>query len=178
MTADASALVCDPADIGELMASWMEARVGFKETDGPNDGPEIREWLRRVGLSAPAEWCAATVYSAAFESARTLGVVCPAPRTAGALNIFRLADHVCRVDVPRRGDVLVLDHGKGRGHAGVITEGYVEGVGLRWASGNTNAAGSRTGDSLLIKSGDPAKVHHGDLAGYLRFSLAPTRLVA
>lgn len=174
----APALVCDPADFGERVASWMEAHVGFKETLGPNSGPEINEWLRLVGLAPGNEWCAATAHAAHYYVSRDLGIVNPCPRTAGALRMWQLADVVCRVITPKRGDVGILDHGGGKGHVIVCTAPIVEGVGLTWASGNTNASGSRTGDSLIVKTGDPEKIHHGKMAGWLRFSLAPARAVA
>lgn len=167
--------VIAPLGFDELLARWMEAHQGKLEIWGRNDGPDIREWLRRIGLAPGNEWCAATVYAGCYDVSRALKVVNPCPRTGGALKLWKLSDVVCRVVTPKRGDVGVLDHGKGKGHVIVCTAPLVEDVGLTWASGNTNADGSRTGDSLLVKTGDPEKVHHGELVGWLRFSLAPTR---
>lgn len=172
----APALVCDPDDFGERVASWMEAHVGFKETLGPNSGPEINEWLRLVGLAPGNEWCAATAHAAHYYVSRDLGIVNPCPRTAGALRMWQLADVACRVVTPKRGCILVLDHGHGKGHVGIVTAVNADGT-LSWASGNTNASGSRTGDSLLVKSGDPELVHHGKLVGFLDMSRAVTRAV-
>lgn len=176
-TTDATPVACDPNDLGERMASWMESHVGMLETDGRNLGPLINEWNRRVGNPEGSEWCAATAYSAAFECSRDLGIVNPCPRTGGALRMWQLVDAVCRVVTPRRGDLGFLDHGHGKGHVIVVTREFVQGAGLCWASGNTNADGSRTGDSLLVKCGDPEEAHHGELVGFARLSLAPTRPV-
>lgn len=166
-----------PIDLGEKVAFWMETHQGFKEVDGPNLGPEINEWNRLVGQPPGAEWCAATAHAAHFYSSQALGVVNAFPRTAGALRVWALADPSCRVLTPQRGDVGILDHGHGKGHVIVCTRPMAPVVGLTWASGNTNAAGSRTGDSLLAKTGDPEEIHHGELVGWLRFSLAITRPV-
>lgn len=171
------ATVCDPNDLGERAASWMEAHQGMLETDGRNLGPLINEWNRLAGAPPGSEWCTSTAFAAHFYSSRDLAIVNPFPKTAGALKVWTLADRACRVITPRRGDVGVLDHGKGKGHVIVCTRPLVDVIGLTWASGNTNAAGSRTGNSLLVKTGDPEEVHHGELVGWLRFSLAPTRRI-
>lgn len=176
MSASDAGLV--PDDFNELLAQWGEKRAPVMlETWGRNDGPELREWLRLVRLDKPAEWCAATVYAAAHDVSKYLGIVNPCPRTAGALKLYTLSDPVTHVVVPRRGCLLILDHGKGKGHAGVITAVFPDGT-LSWWSGNTNAEGSRTGDSLLIKTGDPEEVHHADLVGFVDLSKAPTRPLA
>lgn len=159
----------------DKVAFWMEVRQGFKETLGANLGPEINEWNRLVGAPAGSEWCAATAHAAHFYTARNFGVANPFPHTAGALRAWALADASCRVVTPQRGDVGILDHGHGKGHVIVCTRPMAPIVGLTWASGNTNAAGSRTGDSLLVKTGDPEEVHHGEFVGWLRFSLMVTR---
>lgn len=165
----------DVSTLGDKVAFWMEVHQGFKETLGPNLGPEINEWNRLVGSPPGSEWCAATAYAAHFYTSRDLGVVNAFPRTAGALRVWALADPSCRVVTPQRGDVGILDHGHGKGHVIICTRPEQPVIGLSWASGNTNAAGSRTGDSLLAKTGDPEEVHHGELVGWLRFSLAVTR---
>lgn len=165
--------VCDANDIGELMASWIVSKIGVRET-ARNSGPEIDEWLRLVRQQPGAPWCAATVYAAADSAARSLGVVNPCPRTSGALKLWTLSDPVTHVVTPRRGDILVLDHGHGRGHAGIVEFVTANGV-LTWVSGNTNEAGSREGNAVVRKSGDPGDVHHAELVGFVRLSLAPTR---
>lgn len=175
MTVTDAAPLPDLSDLGNRVAFWMEVRQGFKETEGKNMGPEINEWNRLVGQPPGAEWCAATAYAAHHYATRDLGIVNAFPRTAGALRVWALADVSCRVVTPQRGDVGVLDHGHGKGHVIVCTRPLTEGIGLSWASGNTNAAGSRTGNSLLVKTGDPEELHHAELVGWLRFALAVTR---
>ncbi len=174
MTAtDVPPLACDPSDLNERMASWITSKIGTKETT-PNGGPEINEWLRLVGLPTGNEWCAATVYAAGFYSSRELGIVCPVPRTAGALKLWSLADPACHVLTPARGRVGVIDHGGGKGHAVICT--LVDPNGLAFfASGNTNAEGSRVGNCVAQHSGDPGVVHHGRFVGWCDFSRAVTR---
>lgn len=160
MTATAAGpLECDPNSLNEAMASWMESKVGTVE-DGRNDGPEIREWLRLVKQPPGAEWCAATVHAAGYYSAIRLKKVNPVPCTASALKIGSLAEPITRVDGPARGRVFVVDHGGGKGHAGICLSVDENGV-PTCASGNTNAEGSRVGDRLATHAGDPTVVHHG-----------------
>lgn len=148
-----------PATLNEAMAAWMEAHVGTTET-GHNSGPGIDDWLRLVGLEAGNEWCAATVFAAGHYSAQELGLVNPVPRTAGALKLWTLSEPLTHVGAPARGRVFVVDHGGGKGHAGVCLSVSPDGVPTS-ASGNTNAAGSRLGNTLAVHVGDPTVVHHG-----------------
>lgn len=173
---------CDPNDIRERMVSWMEAHKGFKETLGKNDGPELRVWRALLNIDYPIEWCANTVFAAAHYSALDLNVQNPCPKTASVLHLWSMAKPEQHMVVPARGRIFILDHGGGKGHAGIISKVNPDGS-LEWYSGNTNAAGSRTGDSLLWKSGDLEKVHHGKVVGFVDLSVGlvippPAPLVA
>ncbi len=147
---------------GDAMATWMEAHEGTTETaPNSNPGPDsIDEWLRLVNLPPGNEWCAATVYAAGHGAAIATGMVNPVPKTAGALKIYTLTEPICRVDGPARGRVGIVDHGKGKGHAVVCVSVDEAGV-PTCLSGNTNAAGSRVGNTLGRHTGDPTVVHHG-----------------
>lgn len=163
MTAPADAtLVCDPDSLKEAMASWMESKEGTKETaHNSNPAPDsIDEWLRLVYLPPGNEWCAATVHAAGYYSARRLRKVNPVPRTASALKIGSLAEPICLVDKPSRGCVGVVSHGGGKGHVVICVSVDEAGV-PTCLSGNTNAEGSRIGDTLARHTGDPTVVHHG-----------------
>ena len=160
-------------DIGELAVSWAVSKLGVKET-APNSGPEIDDWLRRVGLPPGNQWCAAFVYSAFAEASRQLAVVNPCPRTASSQRMWTLSDAVCHVITPRRGDLYVVSHGGGKGHVGLVEDVFGP-ESLALVSGNTNAQGSRVGDCVGRHVGDPETVHHADLVGFVRLSLAPTR---
>lgn len=160
MTAPADAPIsCEPDSLNEAMASWMEAHVGETETSR-NSSTNIDEWLRLVGQPPGAEWCAATVHAAGHYSAQRLAKINPVPRTAGALKIWTLSEPITHVMAPARGRVFVVDHGQGKGHAGVCLSVDEAGV-PTCASGNTNAFGSRIGNALAVHVGDPAAVHHG-----------------
>lgn len=39
----------------------LEGGSDFKETEGPNSGPQVRKYLAYVGVTVPAPWCAALV---------------------------------------------------------------------------------------------------------------------
>lgn len=169
------AVIVPPLGFNELLARWMEAHQGKLEIWGRNDGPDIRTWLSLVHLAPGNEWCAATVHAGCHYVSLGLEIENPCPQTGGSLKMWRKSDPATHVITPRRGCIGVLDHGKGKGHVIVCTRELTEDVGLTWASGNTNAAGSRTGDSLLVKTGDPEEVHHGELVGWFDLSRLPPR---
>jgi hypothetical protein len=76
------------------------------------------------------------------------------------LRQYGMAEPICRVDGPARGRAFYVDHGGGKGHAGVCVS--VDDAGVPTClSGNTNAAGSRLGNTLGRHTGDPTVVHRG-----------------
>ncbi len=158
--------VMTPATLGEAMATWMEAHEGETET-APNSSPNIDEWLRLVGLPPGNEWCAATIYAAGHYSSQQLSLVNPVPKVAGVQRMYRLTEPVCHVDKPYRGCVGFVFHDEGKGHAVVCISVSDAGV-PECLSGNTNAAGSRLGNTLGRHTGDPTVIHHG---------IAPTKWV-
>jgi hypothetical protein len=152
-------------------------QLHVKETSH-NAGPEVDEYLRRVGLDPGFPWCAAFLYYLFDEAAKRLGMVNPFPRTASTQSLWRHAEPICRDSNPTVGAVYVLQHGPSTGHAGIV-ESIVDGV-ITEISGNTNQAGSREGDAVARHIGQPEVVHGGVLLGYLDFNLAaqPPKVVA
>ena len=151
-----------PDTLGEAMACWMEAHEGTTET-APNSNPaadSIDDWNRGVGSPVGSEWCAATVYAAGSASSKQLGLVNPVPKSANAMRQYGHCEPITRVDSPARGRAFYVDHGGGKGHAGVCVSVDAAGVPTT-LSGNTNAAGSRLGNTLGRHTGDPTVVHHG-----------------
>jgi hypothetical protein len=135
------------------------------ETDGPNDGPEIREWLARRGIMRPAEWCAASACAWIEDAARALRIVLKLRRSAGSLRLLELNPGLV-VSVPQPGDLMIEDHGNGKGHTRIVTEAALLPVSLDAISGNTSADGhSRNGDRVAERV---VMLPNPLLAGYLR----------
>jgi hypothetical protein len=138
------------------------------ETDGPNDGPMIREWLAERGIMQPALWCAAFASAQIHDAARAMGIVTHLRYSAGALRLLEL-NHDLVIAEPEMGGLVVWDHGGGKGHVGIITG--VTRVGAELASieviaGNTNLEGAREGNAV-VERGFPFPQAR-KLAGYLR----------
>lgn len=142
------------------------AELGVTEVGGNNRGPRVNQYLASVGLDPGYSWCASFVFWCFRQAAQQLGIVNPCPRTAGAVRLWTLTEPICRDLVPAPGAIYVLDHGGGKGHAGIIESIDDEGT-ISEISGNTNAAGSREGNAVARHIGSPAAVHGGTLLGYL-----------
>lgn len=141
---------------------------------GKFDGPEVAARLAAVGVHAPAPWCAAEVFHCFDAATQALDVAAggtdtpnPCPRTAGALHLWDLAPKECRRQLPAPGDVFVVDHGKGRGHCGIVATVSPDGQSITSIEGDTNAAGSSTGDAMGEHFWQPSEGARGRLVGYL-----------
>lgn len=185
----------------EAALAFAVSQLGVHEQGGQNTGPEVDVYLASVGLAPGHSWCAAFMFFCFRQAALRLGLVNPCPRTAGAIKVWTLAEPICRDTNPSLGYVYVLDHGKGFGHVGIIacvndtdapidyeipdvvatllgmpagtTSVTVPPGCVAEISGNTNAAGSREGNTVYIHVGtSPEAIHGGMLRGYLNFNLA------
>ncbi|MEO7649770.1 MAG: peptidoglycan-binding protein [Bryobacteraceae bacterium] len=150
----------DPSDGTLLNGVLREARsqVGVMEKPlGSNRGPEVDQYLLRVGLNPTAgsyPWCAAFVYYCFDEASKALSRTNPVIRTAGALDLWRKS---CATGVPhltaavaaadpskiQPGFIFVMSTGGGNGHVGLV-ESSTAGK-LVTIEGNTNTNGSREG---------------------------------
>jgi hypothetical protein len=152
--------------LGEAVLEIAISQLGVHEQGGDNTGPEVDEFLREVGLPPGNSWCAAFVYWCFRQGAQQLKIVNPCPRTAGAVKLWTLADATWRTQVPAPGCIYVLDHGGGKGHAGIVEA--IDGLQVATEiSGNTNQAGSRQGNTVWRHSGPPEVTHGGRLLGYV-----------
>lgn len=128
------------------------AHLGVIETTGPNRGPLIDRWLRRMGLDpehGPPQgypWCAAFVCCMVLDAGWRV------KPSAGVRRLWeKNADLI--TDTTQEGD-LVLRLVSGHTHVEIfshVTDGG------RWITigGNTNAAGSREGNAVEWKDRDP-----------------------
>lgn len=138
------------------------------ETDGPNDGPEIRQWLNRRGWAKPDAWCAAFACAMAEDAANALKDTLQMRRSAGALRLLELNLDLV-LSEPETGCLVVWDHGDGKGHVGIVTGVTTVGgelASIQVISGNTNLEGSREGNAV-VERGFPFPQARR-LAGYIR----------
>jgi len=158
--------------LSETALSIAISQLGVHEQGGNNRGPEVDQYLAAVGLAPGYSWCASFVHWCFKQAAAQLGLVNPCPKTAGAVRMWTLTEPICRRVLPVSGAIYVLDHGAGKGHAGIVEQVGGDGT-LIEISGNTNAAGSREGNAVARHTGaSPDKIHGGRLLGYLLLDLA------
>lgn len=163
-------MIPQPPGLAELVIANARRYTTGKslETDGPNDGPEIRDWLSYVGIRRPEPWCAAFACSMVHEAACIDGLVLSMRYSAGALRLFDLNPEL-KLAEPEAGCLVIWDHGGGLGHVGIVTG--VTRVGGELAaitviSGNTNLEGGREGNAV-VERGFPFPQARR-LAGYVR----------
>jgi hypothetical protein len=143
-----------------LLAKTLEiarSQVGVMEKPpGSNRGPEVDEYVKRVGLSPAGKhaWCVAFLFFCFDEAAKGLGRGNPMIKTAGVLDHWAKAgaQGIPRVTkakaeqnpaLVKPGQIFTIDVGGGHGHAGFVLE--VVGGKLITVEGNTNENGSDEG---------------------------------
>jgi hypothetical protein len=174
-----SELFADPAPVNEtaggpLLAQALKVAIsqdGVREAGGPNRGPQVDQYLQRVGkdpTKGAYSWCAAFVYWCFDEAAKALSVANPVVKTAGVLDHWAKSPTEARVyakaafDDPsliRPGAIFIIDHGSGKGHTGIVTK-VLSGE-IATIEGNTNSRGSREGDGVYQKTRTIASINVG-----------------
>lgn len=128
--------------------------VGQRETDGPNDSPRIRQYLRTTAAKYGSPYCISAICTwvneavCEFNQARTLNLRFSASCLSfWALNeSLRFAKHLLRPD--RLPCIGIEDHGNGHGHAYIVV-GMDEDTGaLQTIEANTSPKGSREGGGV------------------------------
>lgn len=115
-----------------------KTQLFVREKTGHNDGKEVEEYLKNVGLPAGYPWCAAFVYWCFEKASVALVVPNPVTRTGGVL------DHWAKTKGKKlhgldcnAGDIFIMDFGSGKGHTGIVTA--VRGTKVLTIEGNTSA---------------------------------------
>jgi hypothetical protein len=142
----------EPAvDLGEAALKEARARVGVSERPlGSNAGPEVNQYLQRVGLEPGRFWCLAFVYYCVDEACKKLGRSNPLPRTASCSQIYQWArDHGRLAARPAPGDVFLCIGGEtGHYHSGLV-DGPVKSARFPTVEGNSNTDGSANGVGVV-----------------------------
>jgi hypothetical protein len=139
------------------IAAGEEAKHVREVPKNSNRGPEVSEYLRRAGSEPGNAWCCAFVYWCFDEAAKKMGRSNPMVKTAGCLDHWnhavaqgaqriRKQDAVQNPALIKSGMILIIDHGGGLGHTGLVER--VEGALLTTIEGNTDASRSREGGGV------------------------------
>ena len=136
-------------------------QIGKKEDPtGSNWGtdahPEVRNYLKSVGITFPASWCMAFVYWCHVQAlVDGLHLFNALKKTGGVLDQWHSVDPKLKVEPinflspfnPLPGDIFIMDHGHGLGHTGFVE--FVDQHGVHTIEGNSNNDGSRNGNEVV-----------------------------
>jgi hypothetical protein len=147
--------------LGTKALKIAQTQLGQKENPlGSNWGIPVKNYLKSVGIDFPAAWCMAFVYWC-FEQVSEGNN--PLVKTGGVLAHWNKADKKYKVfGEPQRGDIFIMDFGKGLGHTGIVMD--VNDTFIHTIEGNTNDTGSREGIMVCYKLRPKTKIK-----GYLRY---------
>lgn len=126
------------------------SQIGTREKTGHNDGKEVEQYLKSVGLGKGYAWCSAFV-KWTFDQCGIATTI-----NAMALSTHRKGHYVYykgkKYREPMSGDVFTLyyQHLKRIGHTGFF-DSEVNSKIFKTVEGNTNSAGSREGDGVYVK---------------------------
>jgi hypothetical protein len=175
----------DPSPLSLRALRLMQAQIAAGVHGGKPArfrGPEVDLYLLSVGLKVAGAlagwpWCAADCYYV-HKQAETPLEHSYCPRTAGAIHMATLAPSWTRLDGPRPGATGVIDRGQGKGHI-VICEslGPLPGQ-ITSCEGDTNAAGSTTGDAAGRHLWEPDTGDRGTILGWFDFGNQPPPIPA
>jgi lysozyme family protein len=139
------------------------SQVGVMENPpGSNRGTEVEGFLRSVNVPPGNPWSMAFVYWCFREAtSRFPGDINRVPQTGLVLDAWQRSQHLPEITVVcaaraqsnpslvTPGMVFFLDMGRGRGHAGIVTD--LVGGRLMTIEGNSNRGGSREGVGVFSR---------------------------
>ncbi len=139
-----------PISALSLAYALKHADAKVREHGGANRGPEVEAWLKRMGVAPGNAWCAAFAWCCVDDACKDLGRPNPLPRRAGVLNMWRETPSILRTFKIAPGAIFIMDHGKGKGHTGFVTDVGTDSC--KTIEGNTSVQGSRDGDGVYIRA--------------------------
>jgi hypothetical protein len=139
------------------IAAGEEAKAVREKPLNSNRGPQVNNYLARIGLDPGYAWCCAFVYWCFDEAALAVRRNNPMLRTGGCLRHWNGAPGVGARRIEARaaiadpallkpGMVFVMDHGRGLGHTGFVER--IEGGLMTTIEGNTDASMTREGGGV------------------------------
>jgi uncharacterized protein (TIGR02594 family) len=136
--------------------------VGHRETKR-NSSPLIDHWLQSVGQPPGEPWCAAFVCACVLETEPNLGFL----KSASALKLItRNPDRV--ISDPEPGALAIWDHGKGKGHVGIVTTVLWTPQEFSAISGNTDDKNSKSREGVMVAEHAGYSSTDPMIAGFLR----------
>lgn len=138
-------------DESRQLIELLSQQTYVRETEGENNSPEIREYLKVCGLDEPAPWCAAFV---CWGLHYLLGDRCTLPMTASCELLREAAKRRGMIiGVPRYGAIgLLIDTAKNHAHhAFLCTSDRNDDGSVDTCEGNTNTDGSREGIGVFLR---------------------------
>jgi hypothetical protein len=153
------------------VAAGEEAKEVREIPMNSNRGPDVEKYLARAGTPPGLPWCCAFVYYCFDEASKKLGRPAnPMVRTAGCLDHWnkapakgaariRAAEATDDPTLVKPGMIFVMDHGKGRGHTGLVDS--VEAGMLRTIEGNTDASKTREGGGVYRLTRKVGEINKG-----------------
>lgn len=130
--------------IGNKAIEIAKTQLGIHEIPlNTNKGPQIKEYLKSVGLNEGYSWCMAFVYWCFKKASEELKTTNTAIKTAGVLNAWNTASSKIKSITPQIGAVFIMDFGKGQGHTGIVES--FDNLYINTIEGNSNDEGSREG---------------------------------
>ena len=178
-------IVAAPNALAQKAVEIAQGEVGTMEKPvGSNSGPRVDQYLSSVGI-APGEgsaddryWCMAFAYFCVDSAAHAVGVANPLYRTAGVIEqwnkcasrpgVRRItqAEALAEPSLVQPGQILILDHGGGLGHTGIIVA--VDAPHLTVVEGNASGKpNDRNGTGVFRTTF--RKTNDGLVKGYLAF---------
>jgi CHAP domain len=168
-----------PGIVAQLAAKEALANVGVHEEGGENRGKYVETYLRSVGLSAGAPWCAAFVYYRLLQACHNLSVnPKPVPPKSGYCPDWQdwAKDNGIWLPVDTEERILPGDlalfyfPAKGRvAHIGIVVGRMAEGQGVYTVEGNTGPERgevNREGDGVYRKEREWQEF--GSRGGFIR----------
>lgn len=142
-----------------LGVATCDADHKVKEEGGNNKGPRIFQYLRNVDppINIAAAWCAAALQYWFDVAARTLGVKNPLDGVrleayVQSYHDFLMPQHAVEPNAVLPGDIVMFHFGEERwDHIGIVAVPPNDQGVFFSVEGNTNEAGSREGDGVLLK---------------------------
>ncbi len=148
----------EATDLARKTAEMASHDIGIRET-GKNSGKRIKQYLATVGLKQEGHpYCIAAVCTWIKEAAAAGGVK---PELLFSPSCIRFLDYAAKthhVLLPPEitpgmlPAVFIIDHGKGKGHAGLAIGMSDDGLTLDTIEANTNPSGSREGDGVYART--------------------------
>ena len=132
------------------IADTYYSQVGVREATGRNDGKQVEQYLKSVGLGKGYAWCSAFVRWCFDKCGVKTTINAMALSTHSVKRLVYFKGHF--IKEPKQGDVFTLyyPHLKRIGHTGFHDKKINDKI-FKSVEGNTNSAGSREGDGVYVK---------------------------